>query len=121
MRKLLVLLAGFLVTLNTAAQDFSELVKTGTPQQIQEALSSGADVEVTDFPFWTVRPFRSEAARQYQIETEGLTPLMLAGAFNPDPDVISVLLKAGANPNDERSGFTPLHTLTWVRKPSWPP
>jgi ankyrin repeat protein len=28
------------------------------------------------------------------------------------------LVKSGANPNDERSGFTPLHTLTWVRKPN---
>ena len=28
------------------------------------------------------------------------------------------LLKAGANPNDQRSGFTPLHVLTWVRKPN---
>ncbi len=28
------------------------------------------------------------------------------------------LVKAGANPNDQRSGFTPLHTLTWVRKPN---
>jgi ankyrin repeat protein len=28
------------------------------------------------------------------------------------------LLKAGADPNDQRSGFTPLHRLTWVRKPN---
>jgi ankyrin repeat protein len=28
------------------------------------------------------------------------------------------LLKAGADPNDERSGYTPLHRLTWVRKPN---
>jgi hypothetical protein len=28
------------------------------------------------------------------------------------------LLKAGADPNDQRSGFTPLHALTWVRKPN---
>jgi len=28
------------------------------------------------------------------------------------------LLKAGANPNDQHSGFTPLHRLTWVRKPN---
>lgn len=27
------------------------------------------------------------------------------------------LIRAGADPNDQRSGFTPLHTLTWVRKP----
>jgi ankyrin repeat protein len=26
------------------------------------------------------------------------------------------LLEAGADPNDQRSGFTALHTLTWVRK-----
>ena len=28
------------------------------------------------------------------------------------------LVKAGADPNDQRAGFTPLHTLTWVRKPN---
>src|SRR5262249_27306051 len=28
------------------------------------------------------------------------------------------LVAAGADPNDQRSGFTPLHTLTWVRKPN---
>jgi uncharacterized protein len=28
------------------------------------------------------------------------------------------LLKAGADPNDQRSGYTPLHRLTWVRKPN---
>jgi ankyrin repeat protein len=28
------------------------------------------------------------------------------------------LLKAGAHPNDQRSGFTPLHALSWVRKPN---
>jgi len=28
------------------------------------------------------------------------------------------LIRAGADPNDRRSGITALHTLTWVRKPS---
>ena len=27
------------------------------------------------------------------------------------------LVEAGADPNDRRTGFTPLHTMTWVRKP----
>ena len=27
------------------------------------------------------------------------------------------LLKAGADPNDQRSGYTPLHAITWVRRP----
>jgi ankyrin repeat protein len=28
------------------------------------------------------------------------------------------LIKVGADPNDQRSGYTPLHRLTWVRKPN---
>src|SRR5262249_59203157 len=28
------------------------------------------------------------------------------------------VLEAGADPTDQRSGFTPLHVLTWVRKPN---
>jgi len=28
------------------------------------------------------------------------------------------LVKAGADPNGQRSGYTPLHRLTWVRKPN---
>jgi len=27
------------------------------------------------------------------------------------------LVEAGADPNDQRSGYTPLHMMTWVRKP----
>jgi ankyrin repeat protein len=27
------------------------------------------------------------------------------------------LIEAGADPNDQRSGFTPLHMMSWVRKP----
>ena len=27
------------------------------------------------------------------------------------------LVEAGADPNDQRSGFTPLHAISWVRKP----
>ena len=82
------------------AQDFSELVRTGTVQQVQEAIAQGADVEVTDFPFWKVAPIHAEAAHQYQIDTEGLTPLMLAAAFNHDPAVVSLLVKAGARIDD---------------------
>jgi ankyrin repeat protein len=28
------------------------------------------------------------------------------------------LIEAGADPNDQRSGFTPLHAMSWVRKPN---
>jgi len=31
------------------------------------------------------------------------------------------LVEAGADPNDARMGFTPLHTMSWVRKPDASP
>jgi ankyrin repeat protein len=47
----------------------------------------------------------------------GVSALILA-VENAHFELALELVKAGANPNDERSGFTPLHTLTWVRKPN---
>lgn len=46
----------------------------------------------------------------------GTSALLLAvenGHFN----LALELLEAGADPNDQRSGYTPLHVMTWVRKP----
>jgi uncharacterized protein len=48
---------------------------------------------------------------------KGTSPLMLA-VENGHFDLAVVLLEAGADPNDQRSGFTVLHALTWVRKPN---
>jgi ankyrin repeat protein len=47
----------------------------------------------------------------------GLSALCLA-VENGHFELGVVLLKAGADPNDQRSGYTPLHRLAWVRKPS---
>src|SRR5262249_10813392 len=47
----------------------------------------------------------------------GTSALMLA-VENGHCERAAALLAAGANPNDERSGYPPLHTLTWVRKPN---
>ncbi|KAF0175435.1 MAG: ankyrin repeat-containing protein [Limisphaerales bacterium] len=47
----------------------------------------------------------------------GTSALILA-VENGHFELAVVLLKSGANPNDQRSGFTALHTLTWVRKPN---
>ncbi len=48
---------------------------------------------------------------------DGTSALILA-VENGHFELAMALVKAGANPNDARSGYTPLHTLTWVRKPS---
>ena len=48
---------------------------------------------------------------------KGMSPLVLA-VENGHFELAEALLEAGADPNDQRSGFTALHTLTWVRKPN---
>ena len=47
----------------------------------------------------------------------GTSALILA-VENGHFELALALVKAGANPNDQRGGFTPLHALTWVRKPN---
>ncbi|MFN0129865.1 MAG: ankyrin repeat domain-containing protein [Verrucomicrobiales bacterium] len=49
---------------------------------------------------------------------EAGTSALLLAVKNGHFELALELVKAGANPNDQRSGFTPLHTLTWVRRPS---
>lgn len=52
----------------------------------------------------------------YRPVDEGMSPLLLA-VRNGHFELALALVKAGADPNDGRTGFSPLHTVTWVRKP----
>jgi ankyrin repeat protein len=47
---------------------------------------------------------------------QGISPLLMA-VRNGHFELAIDLVRAGADPNDRRSGFTPLHTISWVRKP----
>jgi ankyrin repeat protein len=44
------------------------------------------------------------------------SPLLLA-MENGHFELAVLLLEAGADPNDERTGFAPLHAMSWIRKP----
>ena len=46
----------------------------------------------------------------------GTSPLMMA-VENGHFELAIALVDAGADPNDQRSGFTPLHAVTWARRP----
>lgn len=59
---------------------FPELCTTGTVEQVRAAIAAGADVNAIGGRY-------------------DLTPLMYAASGNPDPEVITVLLKAGADVN----------------------
>ena len=52
-----------------------------------------------------------------KLPRKNMSALMLA-LENAHYDLVKQLLEAGADPNDTRSGFSPLHALTWVRKPN---
>ncbi|PAW83546.1 MAG: hypothetical protein B9S33_13635 [Pedosphaera sp. Tous-C6FEB] len=52
-----------------------------------------------------------------RMASNGTSALLLA-VENAHYELAVELLKAGANPNDQRTGLTPLHLLTHVRKPN---
>ena len=77
-------------TASDQTTDFYNLLQTGTPEQVQKEVDAGADVNA-------------------QENTLGFTPLMWAAGLNPNPEVITVLLKAGAHINARAAGgMTPL-------------
>jgi ankyrin repeat protein len=59
--------------------DFIGLVRTGTPENVQVAIVRGEDANTRD--------------------ENGVTALMDAARYNPNPDVITTLQEAGADPN----------------------
>ena len=70
-------------------KDFFELVQTGTPEDVQAAITNGAAVNAKD--------------------DDGATPLLYAAMKNQNPEVISTLLNAGASVNARTiEGWTPL-------------
>ena len=79
------------------AQSLFDLVKTGTPEQLQAAIKAGANVNDRNI--------------------FGETPLMLAASFNENPDVITTLLNAGARLDDrDKNGWTPLIRAAWFNE-----
>ncbi|WP_422927883.1 ankyrin repeat domain-containing protein [Singulisphaera sp. PoT] len=82
-------------------------VREGRIEVVRLLLKAGIDVN---------QPIQAERSSG-RAPAKGTTPLILA-IENGHFELAAVLLDAGADPNEQRSGFTPLHTLTWVRKAS---
>lgn len=49
---------------------------------------------------------------------KGMSPLMLA-VESAHFELALELVRRGAEVNDQRSGYTPLHAISWVRKANW--
>ncbi len=90
-------------------------VREGHTDVVHTLLEAGADVDdllvrVKDGPDPTVNN------ATYRPVDDGISPLILA-IRNGHFELAIDLVHAGADPNDLRSGFGALHTMSWVRKP----
>ena len=81
-------------------------VREGRASVVHALLKAGADIHDT------MQPRRSTGKGP----RKGTSALILA-VENGHYELALDLIAAGADPNDQRSGFAPLHVMTWVRKP----
>src|SRR6266513_3488500 len=92
---------------DSAFAPLSIATREGRTEVVRAVLKAGADVNETMQP----RKTSGKGPRK------GTSALILA-VENGHFDLALALLEAGADPNDQRSGFTALHALSWVRKPN---
>ncbi len=81
-------------------------IRNGHIDTAKVLINAGMDVN---------QPMSTVAAKKNKPDS-GMSPLMLA-IENGHFELALMLLNEGANPNDDRTGFAPLHALSWVRKP----
>lgn len=99
--------ADFRFTLDSGFSAMFFAVREGGIDVVRALLRAGVDPN---------EPLHRKGRPKYQFANSGMSPLLLA-IENGHYELAVALLEAGADPNDERTGFTPLHTISWVRKP----
>jgi ankyrin repeat protein len=93
-------------TVDSGFNAFFFAAREGRLETVRALLQAGVDVNAVMEPR---RPAAKGPAR-------GSSALTLA-VENGHYELALALIDAGALPNDQRSGHTPLHMMTWVRKP----
>lgn len=106
-RRLIEADAEFTKQLSSGFNAFFFAVREGKTKTVDTLLAAGASVEDTMQP-----------ARQGGRNARKGTSALILAIDNGHFELAAHLLRAGADPNDERTGFTPLHTITWTRKPN---
>ena len=98
--------ADFRTPLDTGFTPLLLAVRACHTDVVRVLLKAGIDVNAVAAPAKTVN----------KLLKKGMGPLTLA-VENGHFELASLLLDLGADPNDLRSGYAPLHTLSWIRKP----
>jgi uncharacterized protein len=101
-------------TLDSGFTPFFFAVREGRIDVVHALLQAGVNVSA---PLQRREGAPGAAPETYKPAAgRGTSPLLLA-VQNGHFELAIALVDAGADPNDRRTGFSPLHTLTWVRKP----
>ena len=103
-------------SLNSGLTPLFFAVREGHIDVVRTLLEAGVNVNETvkreeDRPALPANTVRSPKAA-----AKGTSPLLMA-VENGHFELAIALVDAGGDPNDQRTGFTPLHTISWVRKP----
>ena len=106
-------------TLDSGFTPFFFAVREGRLDTVRAFLAAGADVNaMMRRPENAARAGRGGgvAVRPGGLRGPNTSPLMLA-VTNAHFELAIALIDAGADPNDVRTGFAPLHTIPGVRRP----
>ena len=85
---------------------FLYAAREGKTEAAERLLDAGADVDQVLNP-------KSSGGRRPRKKMSGLMLAIESGHF----ETALKLVQWGADPNDQRSGYAPLHAITWVRRP----
>jgi ankyrin repeat protein len=110
-RVLLAAGAGLAGTVDSGFPPLFFAVREGRLEVVRVLLAAGADVRAL-----IDAPPSSAPARRGTPKRAATTPLALA-VQNGHFELALALVEAGADPNDVRTGFTPLHMMAGVRRP----
>jgi uncharacterized protein len=104
-------------TLDSGFTAFLFAVRGGHLDTVRVFLAAGADVNaMMQRPVNAFGRGGRDGGRPGGPRGAGTTPLMLA-VQNGHYELAVALIDAGADPNDVRTGFTPLHMIAMVRRP----
>jgi ankyrin repeat protein len=94
------------VTLKSGFNAFFFAVRQGYIETVDCFLDAGTDVH-------SLMEVQSGGGRNALNKTPAIVLAVESGHF----ELALRLIERGANPNDQRNGYSPLHVLSWVRKP----
>ena len=99
--------ADFRTPVDTGFTPLLFAARTGRADVVRVLLKSGVDINEA------TQPAKKPTNKQPRPGTSALIIAIENGHF----ELAAQLLDLGANPNDLRSGYAPLHVISWVRKP----